>query len=221
MDIILYIAVFINILLFFVYCFHMITLKANRIRLEQNKTHTRESFKEFLQQTVGGEKNLSIEVGKRFCYVPFKKIIMYIDKNEYDLTDVFAVFHEYGHFKDDVKDENFSDDFRLWGANRLFAIPAYFFSSLILFSFPGSVVTDINNLIFFIVMVLALHRIFTLIRYETSASRYAVDSMTNCLTPEEKNLIEKVAYSAKWAQVLQAMGGMVFFIVMKVFLILQ
>lgn len=177
-------------------------MKTTRNKLEKSHMeYDKEELCQLLKKIIGKENFLTIRYGKFYAYNPRKKEILITEKEKYSLYDIFAIYHELGHYHDDLNGNIVLKHMSITCVNRLVLIPLFITLTLV-----GCFVNENKNFIciYLIIAVLCifsgLHRIYFICKYEMSASRDALTNMYKLHNISDLYAIKNIAYSAALLQ---------------------
>lgn len=181
-----------------------ITYKMKKIRNKLEKIHPKYNKEEFRYRTkkiVNKEDFLTIRYGKAYAYNPRKKEILFAEKEKYSLYDIFAIYHELGHYHDDLKSNIVLKHMSVTCVNRLVLIPIFITLTLVcLFMDENERFMYVYLIIAVLCISLGLHRIYFICKYEVSASRDALINMSKSYDMLDLDAIKNIAYNAALSQ---------------------
>lgn len=193
-------------------CVRILCFRIEKVKdkLASYSTISKEEWDRIILDTEMIIANVRFEKGGIYGYNSFKKIIKYEDKEEYTCFDIFALYHEVGHGLDDVLNKIFYH-MRLIMINRLIVIPIYFII-VITEMVCNQYFIITKTIVIFIILLLTIERLYFIIKYEKSASYYALEKLEGV---EGFNLIRILSEMAIKQQyiltVLVAMTTMFFY----------
>ncbi|RDY27811.1 hypothetical protein [Lachnotalea glycerini] len=199
-----------NILIFTVYYVIVFTIKKIQIQLKKKSKYSNQDFLIKLKEIANDNKYLNFERAKYYGYDPRKITIFYIKKEEYSAYDTFAIYHELGHYLDDLKSKRILFNMSVTCINRLLAIPIYFGISILALA-GTQLFVKISYIIFLLEILLFLHRMYFIVKYEKSASKYAIMRLSDYLDEISLKYIRRVSclsivsqiiFSAIWLMII-------------------
>lgn len=180
------------ILIFTVYFVIVITIKKLQILLKKKASYSKQDFFIKLQEIENDYEYLNFESANYYGYNPKKITILYIKKEEYSSYDTFAIYHELGHYIDDLKSRRILFNMSVTCINRLLVIPMYFVISIL--ALPGTqLFVKISHIIFLLEILLFIHRMYFIGKYENSASKYAIMRLSGKLDEIVLKYIKKIS----------------------------
>lgn len=191
----------VQISLMILYAFLMWAMKTIERKIVQSPCLKKYSKAEI--EKIAADERLMLRYGKCYGYNPRKQEILVLEKKFYNAYDMFSIYHEIGHYHDDLKNKRILKNMLVTGVNRLFIIPiSLVLTVLCWFQKESMTIHYICFAIIALAMLLGVHRLYFIIRYETSASKSAMQELSCMLNAVSWNLIKRVAYYAKVSQIL-------------------
>lgn len=90
----------------YIYCMLCVLVLMIQFLLRKNKSRLSKFKNRNIQKDINDIKvKYKPLYGKVYAYNPRKNKIIIVDKEEYNLYDYFAIYHEIGHYKDNQKNK--------------------------------------------------------------------------------------------------------------------
>lgn len=192
---------FVPIFLMVFYGFLMKRMKVIERKMVENpnlKKYRKEEIRK-----IADDESLLLRDGKFYGYNPRKQEILILDKEFYSLYDIFAIYHEIGHYHDDLKNKRILKNMLVTGANRILVIPMFIIFTVLCWIQKENV--GIHYIYFgmtLLVALLGIHRLYFIIRYEASASKDAISKMSCTTDALSLRMVKELAYDARLSQML-------------------
>lgn len=181
-----------------VFLYSKIMFKMKKIQEKVEKTYRIYSKAEICN--IISSKSLSIRYGNYYAYNPRKNEVLIKEKNSYNLWDIFAIYHEIGHYHDNLKNKIILKHMSVTCLNRLVIIPIFIFITVLRFFCKDEGLLFIYLGTVFLCSALIIHRFYFIIKYETSASKDAVINLSNFDGEVDLHDIKRAAYYAVISQ---------------------
>lgn len=177
-------------------------MKKTRNKLENiHPQYNKEEFQQWVKEIVNKENFLTTRYGKTYAYNPRKKEILFTEKEKYSLYDIFAIYHELGHYHDDLKSNIVLKHMSITCINRLVLIPIFIILTLVCwFMDENERFMYVYLMIAVLCIFLGLHRLYFICKYEVSASRDAFINMSKSYDMLDLDAIKNIAYNAVLSQ---------------------
>ena len=202
----------IEILLMFLYgCIAYKMKKADKVLEKNHPDISWAKLCQWMNSLTEKETALTIRPGKLYGYNPRKKELLFIEKDRYSLYDVFGIYHELGHYHDDLKSNVILKHMSITGVNRLVLIPLFIILTVVCwFINEDSAFIHVYLVLSVLCILLGLHRLYFICKYEASASRDAVRNMSEfCEEPDIKE-IRRAAFYAMISQLVFVLVILIF-----------
>lgn len=187
----------------------MYGLLSKKMKIIEKDENCKKCRNEEIREIVE-EENISISDGKFYGYNPRKQEIMILDKEFYGLYDMFAIYHEIGHYHDDMKNKRILKNMIFTGVNRILVIPIFFVLTILCWAKKDNM--SIHYAFFGVASVaaiLGMHRLYFIIRYEVSASKAAISKLACTVDMLSLNRTKKLACYAMLSQALLVLVCMI------------
>lgn len=192
---------FVPIFLMVFYGFLMKRMKVIERKMVENpnlKKYRKEEIRK-----IADDESLLLRDGKYYGYNPRKQEILILNKEFYSLYDMFAIYHEIGHYHDDLKNKRILKNMLVTGVNRILVIPMFFIFTVLCWIQKGNVgIHYAYSGMIILVVLLGIHRLYFIIRYEASASKDAISKLSCTIDALSLHMTKKLACYAVLSQML-------------------
>lgn len=179
-------------------CLFVINIIMKNTIKKINRLYSQSFSKQFIINTISAvSKELKILYGSIYSYNNKCKAVRIIDKDNYDQSDMCAIYHEIGHYLDSKS----SVTSKLYQLKYIFFINYFILGvAYIIFIYNNIRIESLNSNIFFVSVLLCFLNVIYICYFEIRASKLAAKKFnSNILGIYNICLIQQVVQSFAWA----------------------